>query len=314
MLHTIWMIVKIILIVLAILLGALLLLLLGLLFLPFRYKIKADNKEEWNVYAVVSWLGFFLRGKVVYEKGKLAWKVSILGIPVAPKKEKPKKEKKSKKKADKEKAAEIQEETTEEETIQIETTKAGETKNETIEVGKKQQEQKAEEQKEEAKKPDERAESLNNKKTPHLTIANRIEKIKSTFKKICAKIKYMWHNTKEWMNLLTSDRTKAAFAASKTEIFYILKKIRPRKIKGLIEFGTGDPASTGQCLGLIAMVYGYFGKDLRIVPDFEEKVLKADVVCKGKIPLEFVLLSLWRIYKNKDLRVLKRKIERLGGK
>ena len=76
----------------------------------------------------------------------------------------------------------------------------------------------------------------------------------------------------------------------------LLKHVLPGKISGYVRFGTGDPCTTGQILGLLAAFYGYYGRTLTIQPDFLEKCLETEVKIKGRIrifTLLMVLLGLW---------------------
>lgn len=266
MLHIIWTIIKIILLILAILLGIVLLFLLGLLFLPFGYRIKVDNREGWKGSVIISWLAFLIRGRIWYEQEKFHWKVRILGIRIAGSDRKMKKNNR---------------------------------KNNRIED---KEDKKHKEEYVQNKEKDGWDNNLEDKGTEI-----------DSLKKLWSKIKNVWYTTREWWKVLTSERMKAVFRFCKGEILFIWKKIRPRKINGMVEFGTGDPATTGQCLGVIALLYGYLGCKVQIVPDFEGKILNASLTGKGRIPLGSVLFRVWRIYKNKNLRIVLRKMEHIGG-
>ena len=87
-----------------------------------------------------------------------------------------------------------------------------------------------------------------------------------------------------------------------------------------MEFGTGNPESTGKALALLAIFYARYGKHIEIVPEFMEKRLVAEVSFKGRIrfgTLARLGLSLIRdknikgFRKNwkKLLRELKKKVE-----
>ena len=78
--------------------------------------------------------------------------------------------------------------------------------------------------------------------------------------------------------------------------------VLPHKIAGYVEYGFEDPALTGEVLGLIAVLYSRTGHRLRICPDFENRVLNADVTLKGKIRFFTVLLLFVLVYFNKELR------------
>lgn len=281
MLHTIWVVVKIILMVLAILLGTVLLILAGLLLLPFGYRIRAEGEEAWTFKLRISWLHWILSGKVLCENEEFFWKVSLFGIPLAAGGQKQKKE------------------------AETENTKKPEKKNTDYNIN-------TEKNRETKKDTGSRKNTKKEKKQKETTEPEK--KQKADWKGIFTKIKKTWHTTKDRKEILVSDFAKEAFSACKTEIIRILKKIRPRSIKGCLEFGTGDPAGTGQILGILSVAYVLINHKIRIYPDFERKVLRGDVTVRGRIPLGAVLLSLFRIYKNRNLRLLKRKIEDAGGK
>lgn len=291
MLHTIWLITKIILLILAALAGFLLVLILGLLFMPFRYRVKVDTGNGMRVTATVSWMFFFLRIKAVYVNKKTDWCVRIFGIPAASSvRKKPEKKTARKKESSRKKK---KEDDTQKNCINN-SNNSNNIKNiynseNTDNLGD--------------------ADSYSRKRKLWETVRGIPDRIK----KIWYGIKKLWYTVGEWRKLLKSERFKAAFRLCKDDAFYIIKKIRPRRIKGFIEFGTGDPASTGQCLGLIAVIYGYIGKKLRIIPDFENKVCNADVVIGGRIPAGKILLKIWHIYRNKNLRMVLRKMEHIGG-
>ena len=100
MLHIILFILKIIGCILLILLGLVLLMLLTVLFVPFCYRVKASCKgtaDTLTVGAAFSWLFQLIRCRILYEDGKLKWRIHIAWkkFPAGKKqkKKKPKKEK-----------------------------------------------------------------------------------------------------------------------------------------------------------------------------------------------------------------------------
>lgn len=84
----------------------------------------------------------------------------------------------------------------------------------------------------------------------------------------------------------------------------LVNHIRPRKFKGDIEFGSEDPAVTGQILGLASIFYGLYYKSIRIVPNFEEKILKGQVYLRGRIRLFSVAIIVIKLVSNKNFRSL----------
>ncbi|MBQ9936074.1 MAG: DUF2953 domain-containing protein [Lachnospiraceae bacterium] len=79
----------------------------------------------------------------------------------------------------------------------------------------------------------------------------------------------------------------------------LLKHIGPRKIKGYVRYGFGDPCKTGQITGYISMLPFVYQKHFSLIPDFYEKVVEADVFIKGRIRIGYILrivlnINIWR--------------------
>lgn len=139
------------------------------------------------------------------------------------------------------------------------------------------------------------------------------EKIKYTFYEFCGKIKGAWNYSKELITLLEKDVTKDALRDLKKEISFFLKIFRPKKLEGYVEFGTGDPASTGQLLGMISVFYfGYF-PDVALYPIFNERKFSTELFVKGRLSLGKVLGCLLRLYGNRKIKYVLKKISNLGG-
>lgn len=79
----------------------------------------------------------------------------------------------------------------------------------------------------------------------------------------------------------------------------LLKHIGPRKIKGYVRYGFGDPCKTGQITGYISMLPFVYQKNFSLIPDFYDKVVEADVMLKGRIRIGYILrivlnINIWR--------------------
>ena len=99
------------------------------------------------------------------------------------------------------------------------------------------------------------------------------------------------------------------------QIWYLLKKIKPSKIEGDVIFGTGDPAATGQIIGAIAAIYGFFPEKLHIIPDFEEQRYEGHIRAKGKIRLIHAAIIAVRLIADRDFRyVVKKVLAKEGAK
>ena len=78
-------------------------------------------------------------------------------------------------------------------------------------------------------------------------------------------------------------------------------------------FGFESPDTTGKMYGYYCMAIPTIGEYIRIEPEFEEKILEADCVIKGKITIFVILINGLKIYFDKRLQKLITKL-RDGGK
>lgn len=135
-----------------------------------------------------------------------------------------------------------------------------------------------------------------------------IEKVKCTIRDICDRIKNIKSEYDFYKALWDKPQGKAAVKHVFSEVWYLLKKIKPKDIEGDVLFGTGDPASTGQAIGAVAAVYGFMPEKLRITPDFEEKVYEGNLHIKGKLRLIHVVIIAIRLIADKNVRYVVKKI------
>lgn len=106
---------------------------------------------------------------------------------------------------------------------------------------------------------------------------------------------------------------KAAVKNVFAQLWVLIKKIKPSKIEGDLIIGTGDPASTGQVIGAIAAIYGFFPKKLQIMPDFEEKRYEGNLHIKGKLRLIHVVVIAFKLIADKNIRYVLKKVKSKEG-
>jgi hypothetical protein len=78
--------------------------------------------------------------------------------------------------------------------------------------------------------------------------------------KIVRKIKKKVHSVQDLVDILRSDAGKAFICIVKENVIHLWKQIHPRRMRGKVIFGTGDPCSTGELLGVLALFYAWYGK------------------------------------------------------
>lgn len=284
MIHILLLILKIVGIAILAVLGLVLLVLALILFVPVFYRVRIiHNPQQTKVTAKVSFLWPAFSAVIRYLK-KISFKVKIFGIAVMDS-EKPKKEKKPGRKKNKK-----QEEKKEGEKVLSSDAAPG------------KEEQKEMPQPEE--EPSDIRKGPVKEKKPGLfaKIKAKIQKIRETIRKITTKIKRVIHQKDEALRIFRKPETKSAISFAWDKLKKLLKHVLPKKIKGYIAYGADNPATTGQVIGILSVIYARTGMLLEIRPNFTEKQLETDVLLKGRIQLFTLLLIALKVMLNKELK------------
>ena len=317
--------------VIGILLAVLVIVALAILFAAVRYcgKISFDDKKA---QISIRWLGVVLRVPILITEKDLQWKVRVFGVPIlrsdgAHKKRRSKKSsapKAQKRKA--EKAAETVQKTQEsskqeKKALSVNLEKSPTAPEQEKRIAPKQAADKTEEQNVPKKQSDKTEEQIASKQTTDqreersaFRQADEREKklrgIRQLFLwlqnviKIVRKIKKKVHSVQDLVDILRSDAGKAFICIVKENVIHLWKQIHPRRMRGKVIFGTGDPCSTGELLGVLALFYAWYGNGVQIIPDFEQKRIEGNVSFRGRIRMITLICIAWRIIKNKDGRKL----------
>lgn len=320
-------------ILLLVIFGLLLLVVVLVLLVPVRYRGRLDKKEApeeiFRADGLVSWLNPLLRVRIRYTEKKLHYTVRIFGICLLnsdkPKKDKPVKEKKKKAKKSKKKKQEPEKETavsalTEHTTGDTETAMEAVESAEVQVVGNQAPVQGAESASDSegiggvtGQTPlnaEDAGESGGKKKgSLFAKIKQIVEKIKAIPEKIKEKVthiintvKLLWYKKDKVLTFLQDELHKTAIGKAWDTIKQILRHVLPGKIRGQVEFGTGDPASTGKALGVLGVLYAWYGKGVTIVPDFYEKRVVAELSFKGRIRFGTLLIKGLRLIRDKHVK------------
>lgn len=137
-----------------------------------------------------------------------------------------------------------------------------------------------------------------------------LKNIQYTINKICDKIKHVIKDIRYYMHVIQSNTFQRAWAVCSKQVFSLLKSILPKKLKGNLLVGTGDPAGTGQVMALYGMLYPLLGNHIDITPDFEQQIVEGWLLIKGRIMLIQVIKAAWIVYFNKNLRHLIKLLKR----
>lgn len=137
-----------------------------------------------------------------------------------------------------------------------------------------------------------------------LSIRNRLRNLLDNIRKLWQKAQDLGGKWDKIKAFLKEDDNKKALSKSFVTIKRILKHVRPTRLKLEVEFGTGDPCTTGQALGVLAVFYSLYGKSARIIPNFEEEILKGNIDCAGRIRLFTLLIIGIQLVFDKNFRNL----------
>lgn len=110
----------------------------------------------------------------------------------------------------------------------------------------------------------------------------------------------------------SDERNKAAFLHLKKELFIILKRICPRRLKLTMVYSTGSPDTTGISLGILACFPVGYTNRWRITPDFESEnpYAKGSFDIKGHVIVISILAATLRVLFDKNCRRLYNRISR----
>lgn len=303
MLHILLLILKILGMLLLALLLLLVLVIALVMFIPVRYKGKGSYFEAVQVKATVSWLLHIVHFSVAYEGGDPKWKLRVFGIPIKSSENGKSSsdiasgDNKNKSKSKEMKGIVIAEddelelEESENRTSVIDTMEEKDSRKKSID--EKGIEEISEEEKQSIWEKIKAAFLKIKQKIKDLLEKLRV--IKDKVSAIIEKIRFFWN----WWNLET---TKLAVSHCKEELWILLKHIAPRKYNVDLRFGTGDPASTGQILGAIGIIYPVTKGQLRITPEFQEKLIEGKFDLKGRIFVYKLLAIAWRVFWDKNIR------------
>ena len=333
MLQILFLIIKIIGIILAVLLGLALLILLLVLFVPVRYQAYGiRSSRECRAEGRVSWLLRLLSIPFSFQDGELEIKVKLLGFtildplkgeeeafrePVQRKTEQSAGKKEETAGADAEKEEETAEENAGEADASgsFEASQADETETSARPASAGAVEAAAESE-------DEASEGRFSRGFRELRrflravirffmkIPRKLKNLKCTFQRFCDKIKRMVKRYREMKAFALDERTKAAVSLVWKQAGVLLGQALPRKIRGRLHFGTEDPALTGQILGAIGIFYPLFMDNVKVEPDFEKPALDGELSLKGRLRIVTVLRIAWRLYRDKNVRYVYRRLNR----
>ncbi|MFW5630417.1 DUF2953 domain-containing protein [Acetivibrio ethanolgignens] len=260
--------------IIGIILAFILLLLLLVLFVPVRYRVYGRKKEDMYAKGQVSWLWHLIHASFLYENEKLKVVFRIFGIPIT-------------------RFSLLEEDVKETVEESVEVVKQ-EAEKIASEVGVVPEEVK-EEPPAEVITMEKRAEEPKPLKKQKI----KTEKKKWNIVKAVEVVKQFWQEN------------KAAIKVILQKAVAMLKALLPKKVEGTIWFGSGDPCTTGELTGALAVLYGFYGDKLQLYPDFTQAVFMGELFIVGRIRLFTFLRICITVVLDKDVRRLIKNIKNI---
>lgn len=300
-------------ILLAVLLLVILVLLL-LLLVPVRYRFSGKfNTDEKRMEGKITWLFRLVHISVLIDEDGQRIVPKVMGINLKKRKtEKEQPKRRGKRKRRKKKEKKIKESSSKEKDSNGKGMEKETGKEELLKSEKKETEKKVEEEK---------AEEVFLEKKINTTEDDILEKsiFRRIYEKIINVISAILKKVEAWKGILAQAQE---FKQKKDKIFdffcdkealdakdktYKLVKrairhIRPKKLKAVCKFGLGDPADTGQLYAFLCLMYGIYGKNVVLEPDFENKIFEGEFQLKGRIRLLNLIYYVIYLYRIKKLR------------
>lgn len=340
MLHIILMILKIIGILLLSLLGLLLFTLLLILLVPIRYKVALEHGEAFDMEGRASWLLHFIHAKFTHHAGKPHIQIRIFGFLFYDS-DKPRKTRAKKKKAFARNASKKRNQTNK--NIQEPVTQYADTDSSELPTDRAQQllsdtadDYDAEKQ---YHKYEDKSDIIgidkalddddlrkDKKKRKRQPIFRRIiqklcclkEKLMAFVRSIKEKLIQFFQSVRNIKNKISliyefiqDEINREGFQVTYASLKKLLKHILPRKLQTIVVFGTGDPCSTGQVLGLLSILYSFYGDKIQITPDFEQARLEGKHDARGRIRLATILIIVIKLMLDIRFKRLKKNIQLL---
>lgn len=114
----------------------------------------------------------------------------------------------------------------------------------------------------------------------------------------------------KFFKTITDENNKRFVKAVKNIIVRLLKDIKPDMIKADLVVGMEDPAATGILFGFIGIFTVIWPGKYHIIPDFGREILKGKIMIKGKI-FNFILLKyIIEAIRNEDIKKVIQKSRR----
>lgn len=113
----------------------------------------------------------------------------------------------------------------------------------------------------------------------------------------------------EVLDFLRDETTVGAIRVLLSALKGLLRHLKPKKLRLWLHYGTGDPYTLGQHLIGLSFLYGLCGEWIEIQPDWEEKVLEAEGMIKGRLRVFTLLRICIKVLRDKNAKETWRRLQ-----
>lgn len=317
MTHSLFLILKILGIILLVLLILIFLTALLVLFVPVRYRLWGEWKEEQFVRGKVSWLFrlfvfHFSYVRLPQEQEGFSWDFKILGKKIWGGAEQ---EKDPGEAPGEESFLAGPEEGRSKEELEEKGSSPGSEEGrlkeepEEKESSPSPEERSREEEAAEQKQKDAQSPRAASDKGPGFWQKlgkgkERFQRLRFSFQSVCDKLKSIRDSLSEKWEWLQNEKNQASLRLLWRQLERLCRHICPGKGMISLTFGFEDPYTTGQVLEAASLIYPFCHNHLSLYPVFDEPVLEAEGSVRGRIRLSFLLWLVLQVLFDKHTRRL----------
>lgn len=133
-------------------------------------------------------------------------------------------------------------------------------------------------------------------------------KVSGTLHGIGDKVQGLLEKKDKILGFLSDEIHQTAFMKARDEIFFLLRRLKPKTIEADIHFGFEDPSLTGKALAGVSMCYPFLGDGVNICPDFEKRIFDGNLRIVGRIRASYFLKLLWKLLWSREVRMTYRHV------
>lgn len=269
---------------------------------PVRYRVDAGiEQQKVSGRAVFFWIFHIIDCRIWYGEDGIDYRLRIFGIPIAglKRENKDKSRKRKKKKPHKSKK-------NKKETSGIFPKEEGKALSEKQEIPKASDNNKIPTGKNKKDRRRTKVKSRKAKRKKFLRIRRFWDNLRQRFLDIMDGAVTAKEKIQNIKKMILDETNKSVFMQVWREFRILIRHYSPRRAKGELAFGMEDPSKTGQILGAMSILPFWARYKINVCPDFstDRFYVEGRLQMKGYIRLWHFLLSVIRLFKDKDVRLL----------